>query len=567
MGKTLTVYRENIGTDLGDAAHSIWSTTEIDRACERAVSDLSRFLPREKVYEVTLSKTVTKEAVTLAAAHGTYKALTYKNIKVGTEKVYIKRGDLDGDGDVDSDDLAYLATYVATPTAVPSGAGITTLAEFRLRADADANGTISGTVDDAYMDTLIAATGTQLYYQVKRDVDYTIDYSNGQITSISGGLMSISKVYYVDYEKLTLAVDISSLTDMIRVNEVEWVGQIPRALCSTHVSGNTLFIDGVDGESQDEMGVGDHIAIRYDAVHANLDSAVSSTHPGFLDNTICTLAAAYCLFEASVKRTGQSATDIASARTAMAITATLAATLQASITTALAAVASNSAAGAARIAAIVTDAANLRTAANTALDALNAYVDIVGATGTGDLHVAADVNSDVDTYMSTNSEVSILYYLKLGSPKILTLNLSGEGQEVAQSYLQYAQGANLIVAALNSRRTDYINQANARVSAALAYAQEAATRLSNLRSYIEEANAYTGVANVYARQAEAALVQVQTFISTAQRYVENASGELVIADRYRQEAIERRDEVYKIWADRKQYIGDFSTSSTRQSPR
>ncbi|GAH00980.1 unnamed protein product, partial [marine sediment metagenome] len=39
-----------------------------------------------------------------------------------------------------------------------------------------------------------------------------------------------------------------------------------------------------------------------------------------------------------------------------------------------------------------------------------------------------------------------------------------------------------------------------------------------------------------------------------------------LADRFRAEADERRNEVYSIWRDRKQYIGDFTAGSMRQMP-
>ena len=47
-------------------------------------------------------------------------------------------------------------------------------------------------------------------------------------------------------------------------------------------------------------------------------------------------------------------------------------------------------------------------------------------------------------------------------------------------------------------------------------------------------------------------------------YGEAATGDMLLADRFRTEATNRRDEVYSIWRDRKQYIGDFAGGSTRQ---
>jgi hypothetical protein len=86
MGKTLATHLSDVRTDLKDPA-TLWSDAELTRAVTRAYADLSRFLPREMYYEQRLSFTVTDEAVTTAAAHGTYKALANKPIRYESEVV------------------------------------------------------------------------------------------------------------------------------------------------------------------------------------------------------------------------------------------------------------------------------------------------------------------------------------------------------------------------------------------------------------------------------------------------------------------------------------------------
>jgi hypothetical protein len=98
------------------------------------------------------------------------------------------------------------------------------------------------------------------------------------------------------------------------------------------------------------------------------------------------------------------------------------------------------------------------------------------------------------------------------------------------------------------------------------YVQEAAQRLSNLRSYIEQSNSYTAIAAVFAREAEDRISKVNSLLAEAAHYVEVAGGNLVTADRFRTEYNQRRVEVDSIWRDRKQYIGDFASSAMLQMP-
>ena len=85
-------YRNKVRVDLSDQSKTYIGDDILDRALDRAISDLSRFLPLSKVLEVTFSATVTDEAWTSAAAAGTYVALTYKPIKYKSETVVNNAG-------------------------------------------------------------------------------------------------------------------------------------------------------------------------------------------------------------------------------------------------------------------------------------------------------------------------------------------------------------------------------------------------------------------------------------------------------------------------------------------
>lgn len=79
--------RSRLRIDLADLDEARLTENDVDRAIQRAVADLSRFLPLDAVYEVVLTFTVTDEAWTSAAAAGTYVSLDNKPIKYDSETV------------------------------------------------------------------------------------------------------------------------------------------------------------------------------------------------------------------------------------------------------------------------------------------------------------------------------------------------------------------------------------------------------------------------------------------------------------------------------------------------
>src|SRR3972149_1178169 len=65
-GKTRTAIRTDLRLDLKDSG-AVWSNSELNRCLERAVADLSRYLPREKMHEEVIELTVTNESWTSPA--------------------------------------------------------------------------------------------------------------------------------------------------------------------------------------------------------------------------------------------------------------------------------------------------------------------------------------------------------------------------------------------------------------------------------------------------------------------------------------------------------------------
>ena len=193
---------------------------------------------------------------------------------------------------------------------------------------------------------------------------------------------------------------------------------------------------------------------------------------------------------------------------------------------------------------IIDDAASLRTAINTAVDAMNTYLDSVD---TGDFALATyGAEALIQTGIGTH------------------VNAITTGDRVPENYIAAANHA--------------VSRANARVQAALGYAQEASVRLSNLRTYIEASAGYTSVAAVFAREAEAQVNAQRIYIeeangqlATAQQYAVSADGyrqnALVYAEassRYHEMYIEYRNDAWSMMGQGTQATGDTVVVKTSQ---
>jgi len=318
--------------DLKDPS-ALWSNAELDRCVTRAVADLSRFLPLEKVYEQTLVFAVSAEAWTSDASAGTYVALANKPIKWGSEEVK------------------------------------------------NAAGTV----------------------QV-RDTGYTIDYSNGEITHISGGGIGNSEACTIDYTISQVEVDLSSLTDFVRLDRVEYpYGDVPQKFISAEIFNMVMLVGSGGSDSQEQMTANRHIAVRYFAEHTIPAAAADGSYPLFLDNTVILAAGAYALFIMALEREHQAVTDL----TSMSGELTSASSDHAAASSALAKISTylennTSNDSKALLEQITSQAASLRTAINTAVDAANTFADAVAAT---DLIGAAGVWAEEVKHILTEAGI------------------------------------------------------------------------------------------------------------------------------------------------------------------
>lgn len=743
--KNLIQAREALRVDLKDTA-ALWSNAELDRSIERAVSDLSRMLPLEKIYELSLQFTVTAEAFTtpLTTDADRYVAAQTFNAKVAGDTFTLTGSQPDHPRVVtmlvtDANDS--LTNWVIIVKGTDSkgkamqetfyfsgGKSQTGKLEFKKILEVELD-QVSGTAATADVLDVGIAVYTTCWVELgnkpikaasetasvgARNTDFYMDYANGRLQPISGGLLAASTAYTITYTKGQLWVDLKDLYDLIRVEHVIYPAtDIPQSRIQWDIWGKVLNLTGL-GESEDQASMQEdkQISVYYNAYHQPPTIYSPGSYPEFLDDTVLLAASAYALFIYALKSEHQAVTDFASARTQIAAishtafgTALSAAIVQlAASATALAKVTtyvegatestkallaqiatdianlrtgSETALDAAHtllvaatytdaataitatIAAldkvntflqnntnedskfwltkITTDIANLRTAIVTALDALNTYADAVATDLTAADNARANYMGATANYVDGGVAPDIKKYLDDGDAKLDTVTIGGESERTPEMYAQYARATkDSLVAAHEQDRQFKLQNATARTNAALAYMQEAAQRLSNLRTYIEQADAWGRVAagfvneavqrlsiveNVvkrevarqteaheyilesnsrmdklrtyieqslaYARIAEdfvaeanqrvatgrgyideatARLNEMGQYLAEADRYTTIAVQDMALSDRFRAEANLRRDEAWSIWRDRKTYIGDFSSSATRQMP-
>lgn len=455
----LVAKRGNIMLDLsGGATDSIWATTEIDRAIQVAVSDISRLTPQEKFYDVNLDFTVTAESVTITLLDTAY-ALTYSPVKWNSVSVTNAAAD---------------TTYVENT-------------DYYIDY---ANGTIECPTSGGTVTALDAVLVT--YTRSKIDIDMSgvtgfiramsIEYPYGQIPTQTvshdswGDVVSIGTPHTGDQSEMSTAYH-AVIKYQCEHTPPEaaaygsyptWMEQVVDQLAEAYLLMNRAY-------TAEHQAVTDLASMRTEmglttAVHTKIAAALVkvTTHCGEAGNALdaaitqFVLAAAQIVLSAGIANavaTTNAETAYAAAATRLAavvtkignITNADAATACAAAAaefllgnTALDNIATPTTSATAILTQIATDIANLRTAINTAATAANAYLDEVDTTD-----------------------------LVGGEGKINSVNV---GAQVTQNWVMLA---------------------NARANAAMGYVNEMEGRLANLRTYIEQSLAYDSIANVF----------------------------------------------------------------------
>ena len=478
--------------DLKDSG-SVWSATELNRCITKAVHDLSRFIPKEKVYETRLDfDEVSAESVTLVA--GT-KALANKPVKWESEAVL----------------------------------------------DTDSNTCIRGT-------------------------DYEIDYFNGTITRIADGeIASATETITVTYTIHKFSIDISSLTDIIRVSRVEYpVGDVPQKYVNVDQWGDILTIVnhpfGSQGDAQKDLSNDRHILIQYEAHHTDPTDSVAGSYDEFHDEIVIKGAEAYAWLIEAAKYEHQAAANFDSARAAL-VSATGA---QSGLSTALGAITTQVGLSTTTLA-LIASPTDHHAAIKTALDAANVELDliVVASAGSG-LYDAKQIDdmaagSEGNTYLTNASEPSMKSYLVTGDNLITPVNT---GEDVPSTYARYAEGIGALHDRLRAIVALHIQRATVHTTAALGFVQEALGRARQIENLVAEANVEVAGASILAREVEGRVGQIQSYVTIADRYVQTGHGNQELADRYRDMGLIKRQEFLTILGSRSQRGMDRHTSST-----
>lgn len=545
-------FRTAIRTDLADPS-TFWSNAQIDRAVVRAVADLSRFLPKEAFKEYTLNFTITAESITSLATTNLTAVVNAQSIDVAEGNTLAIGGQPDlprplivtiTDADNSTYNLAIIIrgldkdNKAISETFRYSRGGSKTITgkkEFKyvheVELDQDQGSHAGDTASVGYGDTFsgwvflankpvkegsVVVTSSPAGTTHTLGTNYKVDYANGKIQLISttpAGMIA-STTYLVTYTKSKIMVDISELADLISVLDIEYpYGGVPQTGVSHGVFGNIITVEGGEAEGQADMSENDHIAIRYLAAHPEPTAYYPSTYPAFLDQTVCQLSEAYLMFMMAYKYEQQAVTDFASARTAILI-ANVAVSghhVLAKAALALAGTQLNSSV-----------VAGLFTKVDIALDAVATELGLV------------------DTYLTGATAPSTKKYLDDGDAFINTVNI---GASVPENYANFAARASELSSVLLAQANAYVSEATVRLSESDRWQSAAA-------GYIAQANGY--------------LDEVRAYLEEVDRDILLAQQNLTLADRFRTDAIEKRNEVWTIWRDKSQYVGDLSSIALRQ---
>ena len=130
-----------------------------------------------------------------------------------------------------------------------------------------------------------------------RNTDYTMNYADGTITTLSAGSLTDSAGATIDYRKQTIGIDISSLTDLVTPTKVEIsVGSVPQKEASFFVWNDVIWLTTSGQRSQSSVSDKTHVRIYYWAQHVAPGASADGSFPLWMDEVLIKGAVAYCLF-------------------------------------------------------------------------------------------------------------------------------------------------------------------------------------------------------------------------------------------------------------------------------
>lgn len=597
--KALAEYLGDLRSDLKDSG-VVWENAELTRCIHRAVADLSRFLPREAVYEETISYAVTDESVTTPAAADPDGIVDAADISasVAGDTLTITDVTLDVPRQVKltitdaNDDITRFSIIVKGTDQVGNtqqerfhfAGGLvqigqkyfTTVTEVEI--DDIAGNTTNNVLDlgtsnayDAYVwlankpvepeSETVTTTDAATTYD--RDTDYRMDYANGRIKYMTGGSMDAATEYYIDYTKSRIHLDLAEINpEFINIMDVIYpAGDVPQTGISVRKWGSVITIEGSGIDSQERVTDKEHMVVHYHARHTPPSDGIPGSYPAFLDDTVILASSAYALFMKALQYEHQAVTDFASCRTAAGDTSFT------DLTGAL----TNAAAELGKV--TVESAGTALVDMDTALVSTKKYLDNNSDADAAGILAdivtdAASLKTAIETALSDAPISTAKSYLATGDAYIPTINT---GENVPENYLAYAQGSmgtfNSLIAEANVRLSHlrtYIERAQSYSRIADSFTAEADRRATESAGWLAIANMYVANADRYIAQAAGYFTEIQGRLALVAQYESVGNSNLSLADRYRAEGVERRNEAWSVWRDSKSFIGDFSLSALRQ---
>jgi len=553
-GKTLNTTLSDLRTDLSDISEDEWTATELERAVEKSVSDLSRFLPRQLTFDITLTSDIIEN---------------YHTIDLND---YI-------------DEVDGMAGFIRVhQVEYPANKNPQCFVSFVVFANLL---TITGLSEVEGQGALSSGNVLRIYYEAPHTMPE--DEEPGSSPPFLDNTIILAASAYALFQRALNYIQQSG-TDYASARTALSSADTAQTAVGTALTNLKKYLD--NNSEKDAIGVlkdiFDDAADLRTAIATALDAAAAEIASGDPGTNITNMLVDA---DAELDKVSTYLEDNTNEDAVYWLTK------------------------------LTTDIAGLRTAVGTALDALNTYLDGVAT----DLSAADGAKED---YMGTDNNYvdggvvpDVSKYLTLGDDKLNTLNEGGEGQEVPLAYAEYARYVRENLVSPHEKNRELLAQnATSRTNAAMIYAQEAAQRLSNLRSYIEQAagwsdiargfldkagkyvdmanqlanaesiivnraasyigeaesrinnlrsyieqaDKYVMVSSTFAREAEDRIADINTYLQEAAQYESIASANLTLADKFKEHAMERRDEAWTIWRDRTNLIGDFSYSSRRQ---
>ena len=354
----LTEMMDYLVIDLKMSLDTEISTAEATRCIVRAVDDMSRTLPRERIYEHTWVEAVTDDSFTTPVTASDTSLVNGISISAATDgdmatlvtywldvprpcevtitdgdtsitrlTLIIKGTDADGvyreerfyrHGGLEQTGKVYFSSIKEIEINEISGNGAGDVLSVGYASAYDIWVQLDNPIkpDSETIYSGAAKTGTKYV----KDTDYRMDYANGRIKLISGGSISENTTYYANYDRAQTAIDISTIIpELIRITKVLYpADKVPEQSVAFSIWENMLTLGSPrPGVSQEAMVDKEHIAIFYEARHAPPTDVSSGSYPEHLNQVVLIGAAGYALLIEAIQYEQQAVTDLASARTAL----------------------------------------------------------------------------------------------------------------------------------------------------------------------------------------------------------------------------------------------------------